>query len=127
MSLGIYQHESATSTHVSPDSEYFPCHLPPYPIPPGCLRALALGALLHLFYIWKYTFFNAILSNHPTLSFSHRIQMSVLYIYVSFAALHKDSHCHFSKFNIYALIYIFVFLFLTYFTLYNRLQFRLPY
>ena len=38
----------------------------------------------------------------------------------------KDSHCHFSKFHIYALIYIFAFLFLTYFTLYNRLQFHSP-
>ena len=31
---------------------------------------------------------NAILPNHPTLSLSHRIQKSVLYIYVSFAISH---------------------------------------
>ena len=30
--------------------------------------------------------------------------------------------CHFSRFHIYASIYVFVFLFQTYFTLYNRLQ-----
>ena len=37
----------------------------------------------HLFHIWWYTCFNAILSNHPTLAFSHRVQKSVLYICVS--------------------------------------------
>ena len=42
------------------------------------------------FHIWYYTCFNAILSNHPTLSLSlsHRVQKSVLYICVSFAVLH---------------------------------------
>ena len=32
--------------------------------------------------------FKAILSNHPTLSFSHCVQKSVLHVCVSFAALH---------------------------------------
>ena len=32
--------------------------------------------------------FSAILSNHPTISFSHWVQKSVLYVCVSFAALH---------------------------------------
>ena len=41
-----------------------------------------------LFHIWYYTCFNAILPNHPTLSLSHRVQKTVLYIYVSFAVLH---------------------------------------
>ena len=45
----------------------------------------------HLFYIWKYTCFSAILSNHATLAFSHRVQKSVLYICVSFAVLHIGS------------------------------------
>ena len=35
-----------------------------------------------LFHIWWYTFFNAILSDYPTLAFSHRVQKSVLYICV---------------------------------------------
>ena len=35
--------------------------------------------------------FNSILSYHPTLAFSHRVQKSVLYIYVSFAVLHIRS------------------------------------
>ena len=37
------------------------------------------------FHIWYYTYFNAILPNHPTLSLSHRVQKTVLYINVSFA------------------------------------------
>ena len=35
------------------------------------------------FHIWYYTCFNAILPNHPTLSLSHRVQKTVLYICVS--------------------------------------------
>ena len=42
----------------------------------------------HPFHIWWYTCFSAILSNHPTLAFPHRVQKSVLYIRVSFAVLH---------------------------------------
>ena len=38
-----------------------------------------------------YACFNAILSNHPTLAFSHRVQQSVLYICVSFAVSHIGS------------------------------------
>ena len=40
------------------------------------------------FHIWYYTCFNAILSNHPTLALSHRVQKTVLYICVSLAVLH---------------------------------------
>ena len=40
------------------------------------------------FHIWYYTCFNAILPNHPTLSLSHRVQKTVLYISVSFAVLY---------------------------------------
>ena len=38
------------------------------------------------FYLKYYrAYFNAILPNHPTLSLSHRVQKTVLYISVSFA------------------------------------------
>ena len=37
----------------------------------------------HLFYIWWYTCFNAILSNHPTLTFSHRVQVCSLHLCLS--------------------------------------------
>ena len=40
------------------------------------------------FHIWYYTCFNAILPNHPTLTLSHRVQKTVLYISVSFAVLY---------------------------------------
>ena len=43
----------------------------------------------HLFHIWQYTCFSAILSNHPTFTFSHRVQKSVLYICVSFATFNS--------------------------------------
>ena len=69
-----------------------PSHLPPHPIPLGCPSAEALMPCSmhqtwtgHLFHIWKYTCFNAFLSNHPTLAFSHRVQKSLLCIRVSFA------------------------------------------
>ena len=39
------------------------------------------------FHIWYYTCFNAILPNHPTLSLSHRLQKTVLYICASYAVL----------------------------------------
>ena len=35
------------------------------------------------FHIWYYTYFSAILPNHPTFSLSHRVQKTVLYISVS--------------------------------------------
>ena len=38
------------------------------------------------FHIWYYTCFNAILPNDPTVSLSHRVQKTLLYISVSFAA-----------------------------------------
>ena len=40
------------------------------------------------FLTWYYTCFNAILPNHPTLSLSHRVQKTVLYICVSVAVSH---------------------------------------
>ena len=39
------------------------------------------------FHIRYYTYFNALLPNHPTLSLSHRVQKTVLYISVSSAVL----------------------------------------
>ena len=44
--FAIHHHESAMGAHVSPHPEPS-SHLPPYPIPLGCPRALALSALLH--------------------------------------------------------------------------------
>ena len=77
------------------------------------------GDLVH---IWQYTCFNALLSNHPTLGFSHRVQKSVLYICVSFAVSHIGSSLTIFLNS----IYMHLFFFLTYLTLYDRLQFHLP-
>ena len=46
MVFAIYQHETAAGIHVSSPPE-LPSHLPPHPIPLGCPRAPAWGALLH--------------------------------------------------------------------------------
>ena len=44
-----------------------------------------------------YSCFHAVLSDHPTLAFSHRVQKSVLYICVSFSVLHIRLTDHQSK------------------------------
>ena len=53
------------------------------------------------FHIWYYTYFNLILPNHPTLSLSHRVQKTVLYISVSFHSLDSTfciaENFHFSE------------------------------
>ena len=57
------------------------------------------------FHIWYYICFNVILPNHPTLSFSHRVQKTVL-TSVSFSLSHiQGYHYHLSKFHIYVLVY----------------------
>ena len=84
MFFAIHQCESATSAHVSPYPD-IPSHLPPHSIPLDCPSAPALSALFYASNLdwWSIShmviyMFNAILSNHPTLTFSHRVQKSVL-------------------------------------------------
>ena len=87
----IYQNESATGIHVLPI-----LNLPPTSLPIPSLWVMPVhqpqaSSIVHrtwtgnLFHISYYTCFNAILPNHPTLSLSHRVQKTVLYINVSFA------------------------------------------
>ena len=92
--FAIYQHDSATGVHV------FPILNPPLSsLPMPSLWVIPVHqsqaySILHWtwtgdsFHIRYYTCFNAILPNHPTLSLSHRVQKTVLYICVSFAVSH---------------------------------------
>ena len=89
--FAIYQNESATDIHVFPILNPPPTSLPipslwvvpvHQPQPSSIVHRTWTGDSFH---IWYYTCFNAILPNHPTLSLSHRVQKTVLYICVSFA------------------------------------------
>ena len=81
--------------HMSPHPEC-PSHLPPHPIPLGCLRAPALSAsCIELALVIYFTYDNI----HVSVLFSQiippllspRVQKFVLYICVSFATLHIGS------------------------------------
>ena len=72
---------------------------PPTSLPIPSLRVIPVHqpwapCLMHqtwtgdLFHIWECICFNAILSNHPTLAFSHRVRKAVIYFCVSFAISH---------------------------------------
>ena len=66
-------------SHPSGSSQ---CTSPEHPV--SCIKP----GLAICFYMWQYTYFSAILSDHPTLAFSHRVQNTVLHICVSFAISH---------------------------------------
>ena len=91
--FAIHQHESATGEHVFPILNPPPTSLPTpslWVIPvhqpqASCILRRTWTGDSFLIY---YTCFNAILPNHPTLSLSHRVQKTVLYICVSFAVSH---------------------------------------
>ena len=88
--FAIYQHKSATGIQVFPILNPPPSSLPVpslWVIPAHQPQA---SSIMHQtwtgdsFHIWYYTCFNAILPNHPTLSLSHRVQKTVLYVYLIF-------------------------------------------
>ena len=95
--FAIYRNESTTDIHVFPILNPPPSSLPIPSLWVVPVHQPQASSIVHRtrtgdsFHIWYYTCFNAILSNHPTLTFSHRVQKSVLYIRVSFAALHVGS------------------------------------
>ena len=90
----VHWPESAIGAHMSPPSlTPLPPPSPPYPsglpqstsfeCPVSCVEIA-----LVIFFTYVNTHLSAILSNYPTLAFSHRVQKSVRYICVSFAALY---------------------------------------
>ena len=89
--FAIQWHESAMGVHVFPILKPPPTSLPIPSLWVIPVHQLWAPCLMHwtwtgeLFHVWSYTCFNAILSNSPTLTFSHEVQKSVLYICVSFA------------------------------------------
>ena len=86
--FAIYQNESATGTCV-PHPEPSSLPIPSLWVVP--VHQPQASSIMHRtwtgdsFHIGCCTYFNAILPNHPTLSLSHRVQKTVLYISVSFA------------------------------------------
>jgi len=89
--FAIYQNESTTGIHVFPILNPPPSYLPIPSLWVVPVHQPQASNIVHQtwtgnsFHIWYYTCFNAILPNHPTLSHSHRVQKTVLYISVSFA------------------------------------------
>ena len=89
--LSYSRNESATGIHVFPILNPPPSSLPIPSLWVVLLHQPQASSIVHWtwtgdsFHIWYYIYFNAILPNPPTLSLSHRVQKSVLYISVSFA------------------------------------------
>ena len=92
--FAIYQHECATGIHVFPNLNPSPSSLPVPSLWVVPVHQPQASSIVHWtwtgnsFHIWYYTCFSAILPNHPTLSLSHRVQKTVVYICVSFAVSH---------------------------------------
>ena len=89
--FAIYWNESTAGIHVFPILNPPPSSLPIPSLWVVPVHQPQASSIVHQtwtgdsFHIWYYTCFNAILPNHPTLSLSHRVPKTVLYISVSFA------------------------------------------
>ena len=106
-----------------------PIPLPPHPISLGCLRALALSALLHASNLHWSFILHMVMGKFQCYSLHLLPQSSKV------CSLHLSLHCCLAYRviitiflnSIYMCLYpVLVFFFLTYFTLYNRLQFHPP-
>ena len=93
---------SPSWTLLPPPSPTLPLGRPSAPAPSSTVHRTWTGDSFHT---WYYTCFNAILPNLPTLSLSHRVHKTDLYI-VSLLLSRTQGYCyHLSKFHIYALVY----------------------
>ena len=92
--FAIHQHESVTGIHVFPILNPLPSSLPLPSLWVVSVHQPQASSIMHQtwtgdsFHIWYYTCFNAILPNHPTLTLSHRLQISVLSVVTFFFFFH---------------------------------------
>ena len=101
--------------HVYPYPEAC-SHLPPHPIPLGCPRALVLSALLHAWNLQLVIYFtygnikvSMLFSQILPLLSPTESQKSILYIFVSFAALHVVTvHLFLKKISLFLLYWVFI-------------------
>ena len=110
--FAIHQHESATGVHVFPILNPAPTSLPVPSLWVIPVHQPQASCIMHWtwtgdsFHIWCHAYFNAILPNHPTLSFSPTESKRQFYTSVSLLLSRiQGYHYQLSKFHIYALVY----------------------